>query len=77
MPQISLDPPPAAPVWGSTFAPAGFINFRPFKGCFDIYFQTEEDAEVAALTPIIYENTPPIVVFTIPSACLSSGGLTP
>ncbi|KAI0228479.1 hypothetical protein L0F63_005951 [Massospora cicadina] len=41
----------------TAFTPAGFINFRPFKGYFDIGFQTEEDAAAAAITPLIYKNT--------------------
>ncbi|KAI0221306.1 hypothetical protein L0F63_002886 [Massospora cicadina] len=39
----------------AAFAPAGFIDFRPFKGYFDVGFQSEEDAEVAAQTPLIYK----------------------
>ncbi|KAI0244695.1 hypothetical protein L0F63_004429 [Massospora cicadina] len=42
----------------TAFAPAGFIDFRPFKGYFDVGFQSEEDAEVAAQTPLIYKKTP-------------------
>ncbi|KAI0233642.1 hypothetical protein L0F63_002352 [Massospora cicadina] len=42
----------------AAFAPAGFIEFRPFKGYFDVGFQSEADAEVVAQTPLIYKNTP-------------------
>ncbi|KAI0239721.1 hypothetical protein L0F63_002533, partial [Massospora cicadina] len=45
------------------FAPAGFIDFRPFKGYFDVGFQSEEDAEAAAQTPLVYKNT------SIPTTC--------
>ncbi|KAI0223443.1 hypothetical protein L0F63_004406, partial [Massospora cicadina] len=38
----------------AAFAPAGFIDFCPFKGYFDVGFQSEEDAEAAAQTPLIY-----------------------
>ncbi|KAI0242464.1 hypothetical protein L0F63_001556, partial [Massospora cicadina] len=42
----------------AAFAPAGFIDFRPFKGYFDVGFQSEEDAEAAAQTPLIYKKNP-------------------
>ncbi|KAI0221568.1 hypothetical protein L0F63_001172 [Massospora cicadina] len=86
------------------FAPAGFIDFRPFKRYFDIGFQSEEDAEAAAQTPLIYKKphshnsysppfrhhvfydqlvaglmaygTHPNLIFAIPSAHLSCGGLS-
>ncbi|KAI0229545.1 hypothetical protein L0F63_003803 [Massospora cicadina] len=47
----------------TAFAPAGFIDFHPFKGYFDVGFQSEEDAEAAAQTPLIYKKTP------IPTTC--------
>ncbi|KAI0243556.1 hypothetical protein L0F63_005029, partial [Massospora cicadina] len=42
----------------AAFAPAGFIDFRPFKGYFVIGFYSEEDAEAAAQTPRIYKKKP-------------------
>ncbi|KAI0233925.1 hypothetical protein L0F63_001311, partial [Massospora cicadina] len=47
----------------TAYAPAGFIDFRPFKGYFDVEFQSEEDAEAAAQTPLIYKKNP------IPTTC--------
>lgn len=45
------------------FSPAGFIDFRPFKGYFDLGFTSEEAAEAASKVKLLYKGTP------IPTTC--------
>ncbi|KAI0244143.1 hypothetical protein L0F63_001191, partial [Massospora cicadina] len=61
------------------FAP-DFIDFRPFKGYFDVGFQSEEDAEAATLydqlvAGLMAYGTQPNLIFAIPSGA-DCGGLS-
>ncbi|KAI0217158.1 hypothetical protein L0F63_003398 [Massospora cicadina] len=38
--------------------PAGFINFRPFKGYFDLSFSCKADAAVTVTIPLVFQGVP-------------------